>query len=127
MCRIDDCDTQVYSSKHVTARKSHVCDECHRSISPGERYLYAFFVSEGGGVSCHTCAHCLAAAEWLVKNCGGWVHAQVLEELVEHQGDYPNIREALQPLVDGIAAKWSAPDGAPVPLPALPAPLDVHA
>jgi len=121
MCMIDDCDPcDVYSAKVVKARKPHKCSECGRQISPGESYHYAFMVQEGHGDSFHTCQHCFVGAQWLITNCGGFVHYSVLEEIREHASEYPYLSDGLAALADGMTSQWKN-----MPVPAMPAPITV--
>ncbi len=46
------------TDRHVVARKVHRCDECCRSINPGERYEYVFGVWDGDQSTYKTCADC---------------------------------------------------------------------
>src|ERR1700743_2624788 len=93
MCRIDDSETmEVSSSRHIkAARKEHICDECHRVIARGESYEYSFGVMYGDPQEHHMCAHCYVAAKWLMKNCHGYIYGEVMEEMVEHAREYPEI------------------------------------
>lgn len=118
MCMIDDCDSaEVSSSRWIkSARKEHKCTECARPIAKGEPYKYGFMVFEGSGESYHMCQHCYVAAEWLIENCGGFVWHSVHEDIAEHASEYPALKEELQPLRDGMRAKWSG-----LLLPKLPA------
>lgn len=127
MCRIDDGDTPAVSRSKVSrARKPHRCGECGREIAIGESYRYGFLVDMGEAMSFHTCAHCGVACQWLGHNCGGSVYEQVLEEIVEHAEEYPGHAEHLRPLIDGMRGKWMNGGGL-LPLPSLPAALDIHA
>lgn len=128
MCRIDDCDSSTVSrQKMVKARKAHRCGECSRIIDPGEVYQYVFMVLEDEPMVWHTCSHCLVASRWLIENCGGWVHEQVLEEIEEHAEEYPARADDLRPIIEGIRAKWAMPDCTLMPLPLLPAPIEIAA
>jgi hypothetical protein len=87
MCRIQDCDPwRVYREAKRTARKNHQCFECSRVIAKGERYHYATGLDPCGDRwdVFHLCAHCDAAAQWLVIVCGGYLYGGIGEELLEH-------------------------------------------
>lgn len=85
MCRVDYADGAHVSTQNVcTARKEHPCVECRRTIRPGERYERAKWLDDFGWCSVATCVQCMAAREWLVAECGGWIYTEVLDELVEH-------------------------------------------
>ena len=52
----------------VTARKQHKCCECHKKISAGEKYQYAFVVSDDDISVFKTCVSCVSAIDWLMSN-----------------------------------------------------------
>ena len=109
MCMIDDGDPcEVSRSKMVVARKSHICEECGRDIAIGERYRYAFLVCDGDAISCHACAHCAVAQEWLTENCRGYCWSAVREDLEEHINEYPDLAFGLSRLTTGMKRKWRA-------------------
>jgi hypothetical protein len=47
-CDCDYDENRVWSQSIRTARKPHRCSECGCTIEPGERYLYAKFLSADG-------------------------------------------------------------------------------
>lgn len=85
MCRVEGCDPwEFFHERHHTARKDHTCCECRRRIRRGERYRCSVGKGDGQFDSFRTCAHCEAAARWLVQVCNGYLFCGVLEELEEH-------------------------------------------
>ena len=60
-CQIEvdaDGGCDFFNKKIVTARKLHQCCECHRDITPTEKYEYFSGVWEGGFNTYKTCADC---------------------------------------------------------------------
>lgn len=120
MCAIDYCDEpfSVYWTKeNVTARKEHKCDECHRVIAIGEKYLYSFGVYDHQGYNYHICAHCTIAAKWLTDNCGGFLHEGVLEDIEQHIEEYPGMVGLIRFKI-GMKRSWkrfSGPGLMPIP------------
>lgn len=111
MCMIDYADEgafSVYRASRPVARKEHRCEECGRTIPKGERYFYAFGVTDGYGCSFYYCAHCEVACDWLAKNCGGFIHGgnAVTEDIHEHIEEYPASRFGLCRLEIGIKRGW---------------------
>lgn len=94
MCRVDYCDTDwtELSDEHRKARKHHECGDCGRTIQPGERYRHVVGVHTMGMTVVKQCAHCEAAAQWLVQVCRGYVWNGVGEELQEHWTEEPDFR-----------------------------------
>jgi hypothetical protein len=119
MCAIDGADGSyaVYNRRIVKARKAHKCDECHRDILPGQFYeKVSGLNSEDGGHwdVWHTCDHCRVACDWLTENCGGFLHAAVLEDIEEHVDEYhehSRMARGLQRLVVGMKRGWSVKHG----------------
>lgn len=125
MCAIDYADDAftIYRRKTAKARKAHKCDECAREIQAGETYFYAFGVYDGRGSSYHTCAHCAVATEWLVTNCGGFLHGGVQEDIEDHTSEYPGLKRGLDRFIVGMRRKWrkfSDDELMPLPRQALP-------
>ena len=61
-CSIEDSDStpDVFSSKSVTARKKHICVECHSEINIGQKYEYVKGLWEGKWDVFKTCSTCLS-------------------------------------------------------------------
>jgi RNase P subunit RPR2 len=109
MCRVDYADEycQELDTATPTARKEHRCDECRRTISPGETYERFTGIQEGELVTSKTCAHCLRARQWLFRQCSGWVFSEVLEELEEHWQEEPDLRSReLARFIVGMRRQW---------------------
>ena len=109
MCMIDDVYTEstgFVREYYRTARKPHRCTECAREIAPGERYHYARWLSDGGFGAAKTCAHCAAAADVLVKHCGGYICGNVIDDLQDHFDPTIPWRHAAGRYVVGIRRQW---------------------
>ena len=90
MCMIDDVDgaCQFYNEEKPVARKIHIWLECRRYIQPGESYRLVRGVWEGAWHTWKSCFHCGVVEDWLTSQCGGFVHASVLEDVHEHFREY---------------------------------------
>lgn len=103
------------------ARKPHECGECDRFIFVGEPYEYATGLSVDSDTwyTNHTCAHCIAARSFLIKECNGYLMQGVLEDLEEHwQEDTLYRSHWLGRAILGIRRKWRKRDGSLMPVPA---------
>jgi hypothetical protein len=111
MCRIDyadECDGLWFLEPGPRrARKAHHCQDCGRTIEPGETYTYGKGLSEGDFFVAKMCEQCVAAGRWLVKVCGGHFWPGVVEELVEHWEEEPDYRSlGLGRLIVGARRHW---------------------
>lgn len=119
MCWVEDCDPwRVYREAIRTARKNHQCFECGRTIAKGERYRWATGLHPENPRNSwdvfKLCAHCDAAAQWLVVMCNGYLFGGIGEELREHWIEEPLLRSiGLARLVHGIENKWMRSKYAP--------------
>jgi hypothetical protein len=104
---------ELYSETQRTARKEHRCEECWRMIAAGEQYWYASGKAEGEFFDAKTCAHCHRAAEWLIKECRGYLHGGVLEDLKDHRyNGYPFAKAmGLCRLIVGMGRDWKRFNG----------------
>ena len=103
MCMIDDCDfVDLLQSRTRTARKTHRCSECMRTIETGESYLYEYFRFDGEVISHRTCRQCQAVRDFLQSKCGGSAYGFLREDIAEH-GYYH--RDAARMAV-GMKWKW---------------------
>jgi hypothetical protein len=88
MCMVGDADTwDFFAAETPRARKPHRCEECDRTIQPGERYERSFGVIDGAAMTQRVCAHCVEARRWLDRVCGGWLYSAVLMDLGDHIGE----------------------------------------
>jgi hypothetical protein len=127
MCRIDGAErVNIFQSADRKARKEHRCDECRRTILPGEVYHYEFGELEGDPETYRTCQHCLVAREWLLKNCEGWIYTQVMEEIWEHVEEYPKLGLPLMRIYVGARRKWKSFKGGLMALPKMPPAITIH-
>lgn len=119
----DDGGWLTLSNERPKARKGHDCDECGRRIAPGEVYHRVSGISEGDCLySNKACAHCCAAQDWLVAQCGGYVFTLVLDDLRDHLAELvaPGYQIRLLRLIIGMERQWQRFDGQglmPVPPP----------
>lgn len=119
MCLIDDAEpVTMLAERQPIARIQHRCDECKRTIEPGERYRSESMIHDGAFRSHKTCAHCEVARLWLNRECGGWVFGAVLEDIIEHAGDYKRID--IYRIAAGMRRRWRDRHGALVPTPSRP-------
>lgn len=112
MCRIDGGDFEpvtVLRDNMLRGRADYRCEECRRTIPKGEEHQCQRVICEGSHMTFRTCVHCLVAQTWLIDNCGGYVTAQVVEEIKEHADEYPQLREPLTELAKRARAKWAMP------------------
>ena len=122
---IDDSEPVDFCLQKVrSARKTHTCSECRRTIQVGEKYTHSSYGVEGIVQVNKTCSHCEIAGQWLQKHCGGYCFGQIQEELQEHYSDgyrEDNLRE----LLVGVHRGWKAFDSDRLlPLPAGVAAVD---
>jgi hypothetical protein len=96
---------EFWSERQIKrARKEHRCDECYRTISVGEPYWYAFARHSDGPYSGTTCRHCRVIANWLQRNCGGFVYSMMVEDFGNHaEGSIGMMR-----LIVGARRKWAS-------------------
>lgn len=91
MCMAGDfneCPAAFYASKIRNARKAHKCIECGRQIAIGECYQHVSAKWEDSVSTLKTCLHCVVMQRWLQKECGGFMHYVVTEDVREHVEEY---------------------------------------
>lgn len=121
MCMVDfDGHWEFLNVKTQKARKEHICNECWRTIKPGEEYEYSFGRFDGEAQEHKTCTHCQVPTAWLAQECGGSLYEMVLEDIEDHlKGG--SFRYDLARLAVGMRRKWKRFTGnGLMPIPALP-------
>lgn len=110
MCRIDYYDGDdlcLHPPTARRARKDHRCDDCGRGIVKGEQYTYGVWLIDGDLMTAKVCEHCVTAGKWLRVVCGGHLWPGVIEELVEHWDEEPDLRShGLGRLVSVGRSRW---------------------
>lgn len=66
-----------------TARKEHRCDECYRTIMPGEKYEYVSGIWDGRPESYKTCLDCVSLRETFFDS---WCYTQVWDDFNDEFG-----------------------------------------
>lgn len=81
---------EFYAKRTVRARKQHCCDECFRTIQPGEKYECVSGKWDGEMDSFKTCPRCLNLREYVESNipCFCWQHGSMIEDAIEHAKEY---------------------------------------
>lgn len=51
---------ELVAIESPTARKHHSCDDCGRTVNPGEKYMRQFVIGDYGPYRWKRCAHCRA-------------------------------------------------------------------
>lgn len=84
ICSCDYDMPTIHRDSIHRARKSYHCEECHRTIQPGERYERTFGVWSGDVMTYVTCEQCHDAREWTRANipCVCWAHGNALNDCV---------------------------------------------
>src|SRR5258706_10641303 len=106
MCMVENADGpwEFYEQREVkAARRQHCCAECLRTIRIGESYHYAKGFYDSRFQTFHTCAHCRVAQVWLERECGGFLHDGVLEDIQNHVEEGVH---GLGRLYVGMRRKW---------------------
>jgi hypothetical protein len=84
-CYCDYEPAQFYRGKVAKAKIPHKCDECCRTIAPGESYERVFYKWDGITGTSRTCSHCLDIRQF-VKNsvpCFCWYHGSMRDDAME--------------------------------------------
>lgn len=95
---------EFYKSKTQRSRKPRKCDECNGTISPGENYERVFMVQEGIAETFLTCERCLPMADWVMRNCGCRMHADLWRHLEDDV--FREMRGELAPGVHFKVGRW---------------------
>jgi hypothetical protein len=105
MCAIEDYDDpSIYCEEVRKAKKEHICSECRRAILKKENYRNVFGVWENKPTTFKTCSHCMIPQDWLRKECNGFLHGNLEDEILEHAEEYKKI--FLYRWVVGIRRQW---------------------
>ncbi len=107
------------STSYPRARTPHICDECRRTIDPGEHYSRTAAVWEGDFFTNRACLHC-AVARYLVDEMDGYYSERFYSGLGEWLGDHWFDSVTAARLKVATDRKWSRFDGAGL----MPFPLD---
>jgi hypothetical protein len=88
VCYYDPADVYVATTR--AARVEHKCDECGRSITPGERYERVFLVYDGRSATYKTCCRCLDLREYVKAHvpCLCWTHGVGNDDALEAAHEY---------------------------------------
>jgi hypothetical protein len=116
---VGDFDRAEFDSAEMrTARKSHACGECSRTIQPHEKYEHSRQKYDGVWYLHNTCADCLSIRESFF--CDGWMFESVLDDLRGHidalHGEIaseclvPLTPRAREQVCDMIEAAWLEED-----------------
>lgn len=90
-CVCDYEQPSIYNRTEVkAARKEHKCEECRRTIRPGESYELVFGMWEGEARMYKTCGHCLALREWVKAHvpCFCWAHGNIRDDALQTAQSY---------------------------------------
>lgn len=94
--------TLTLSDEHPTARKEHRCDDCGRTIRPGEKYRRWSGIHYDGPYTWKSCAHCdrVATAIWATEESRYFTDEGIYlgEWLIEYQ---------LEPLATQWRQRWA--------------------
>jgi RNase P subunit RPR2 len=63
---------ELVSEKNRTARKTHVCQDCRRTIEAGETYRIQAVKDYGDFWTWRSCLHCTSVARWLFSSAWGF-------------------------------------------------------
>lgn len=118
MCVDIDDPFEVFHDATRRARKPHHCCECGRDIGIGDQYWWSTGLFDGHWSTYHQCLHCVAAAEWLLQVCRGYLFEGILEDLEEHisENAFPIRTLSLWRLAYWMRRDWRKDDGTLVPI-----------
>jgi len=90
MCSCDYEPASVYVARTLRARIPHRCEECNRTIRPGEDYERVFGVWDGHLNTFHTCPHCVALRTYMQNHvpCFCWAHGHTVEDVLDTLEEY---------------------------------------
>ena len=110
------CDYDAPIFYHKTdverAREPHECEECSRTILPGESYerVRALWDRGEGPRTVYTCAWCVALREWMVAHvpCFCVLHGGLFVMVGEEMDNNYEARDVLKPELDAMIAEIRA-------------------
>ena len=112
MCMIGDDGAQFWTESRIgKARKPHKCNECRRPIAIGEGYFRQFGIQDGSSFTYETCDHCRVAQALLIRECHGFLHEMVRDDLHEHINEALPWSGMAARLYIGMRRKWKRFDG----------------
>lgn len=82
---------EFYHATRPLARTAHRCDECGRTIEPGERYERVYAKWDGDPGTVRTCCYRLAMRDLLEsRECFCWMHHSLSDDVLEEirEGDW---------------------------------------
>lgn len=96
-CFCDYDPPEAWSSKEQTARKEHRCEECNRSIQPGEKYEYVWGKWDGIVSVFKTCSRCLEIRRFVKASvpCFCWAHGSLHDDARETARQYAHEADGL--------------------------------
>lgn len=123
MCNIENSDgfvDVIQPECDRKARKAHTCLECRREIRAGEQYRHTVYKFDGDLTSYKICLHCHVAAEWLMRECGGFLYSQIQDDILEHTESRRPYGIDLFRVAVGMRRKWTKKNGGLMPIPKRP-------
>lgn len=102
-----------FAEAHPRARKEHRCDDCGRTIRPGEKYRRGVGMDGATAWTWKECAHCEVLVEWLYRIDAVWGEGHTPETFAEW--DPVTINEWR--LKVGWRRKWTRRDGSLMDVP----------
>jgi len=119
MCMIEDAEfCTIWNVTNPKARKSHTCTECGRTIEAAEQYMRIESLYDGFWSTQRVCSHCKVGADWLTKECHGFLAGGILEDIRQHAEEYRSF--GLWRIIAGSDLKWKYKSGRTMPVPAMP-------
>lgn len=100
-CYCDYDPAEFYSRRTRKARRLHRCEECSRSIQPGEQYEYVSGKWDGWISEFKTCQYCVSMRDFMHNSvpCFCWAHGSMRDDLRDAMDDaYGRAREEVRGL-----------------------------
>lgn len=102
-----------FTDAHPVARVEHRCDDCGRTIRPGETYRRAAGMDGSTAWTWKECAHCEVLVSWLYRIDEVWGEGHNEETFIEWE---PATLNELR-LKANWGRRWTRRDGSLVPVP----------